>query len=256
MIGEARNMRWRRSRPLHAAPALAVALAVALSSSSRAAPLEAIAGWEGDSFSQGFGFLTAGALLGEGGRLVVPVRVSGSYLEYNYRDGGSKVSVRAPGASVASGVRGVTRFGTLTALAGGEVRWERREREPQGLSGQVARGGLVVQGEADLAFGRRLRPFLLASYSGSSRYAYGRGLLRWQCSNLDWKGPTTWLLGIEGVGQGNADTDAVQAGAVLEWVVVQARLSLGLHAGYKNAALSETERREGFYAGVGAYRRF
>jgi hypothetical protein len=120
----------------------------------------------------------------------------------------------------------------------------------------VARGGLIAQGEADLTLGRRLRPFLLVSYSGSSRYLYGRAVVRWQCSNLDWSGPATWFVGIESVGQGNPDTDAVQAGTAVECTIVPARLTLGLHAGYKNAALSDNERREGAYAGIAVYRRF
>jgi hypothetical protein len=238
--------------------ALAAALMVAIAAApgAWAAPIEAIAGWEGDSFRQGYGFLTAGVLLGEGGPLVVPIRVSGSYLEYDYEEDGVEISLRSPGTSMVAGLRSVSPRATLTALVGGEVRWERRERPGSGPSETVARGGLIAQGEADLTLGRRLRPFLLASYSGSARYLYGRALVRWQCSNLDWSQPATWFVGLEAVGQGNADTDAVQAGAAVECAIEPARLSLGLHAGYKNAARSESERREGAYFGVGVYRRF
>lgn len=222
-----------------------------------AAPFEGIAGWEADGFGQGYGFLTFGTFAGEGGRLSVPIRITASYLYYDYRAGGTDVSVQAPGTSGSLGLRAAPGWGGFTVLVGSELRWERRERE--GVSGApaaVARGGIVVQGELDAAPSRQLRPSLLASYSGSSRYIYGRALLRWQCSNLDWRGPTTWFLGIEGIGQGNQDTEAAQAGGTLDCTIVPAHLTVGIHGGYKRSESSNAPRREGLYAGAGIYRKF
>ena len=39
--------------------------------------------------------------------------------------------------------------------------------------------------------------------------------MRCQVTNLDWKGPTSFFMGVEGVRQGNDESDAVQVGAVL-----------------------------------------
>lgn len=247
----------RRWDPRAAAAGALLALLLGRATGSCAGPLEGIAGWEGDGFRQGYGFATAGLLLNERGGLLLPLRVSGSYLYYNYRDGGAEVTVRAPGAAGMLGARLARPWGSVTLLAGGEVRWERRLLEGTSVpAATVARGGAVLQGEGDFRAGPRLRPVALLTYSGSSRYLYGRAALRWQCTNLDWSGPATWLLGIEGVGQGNRDTDAVQGGATVECSLTRPRLSLSLHGGYKNSASSDSARREGGYIGAGIYRRF
>jgi hypothetical protein len=244
---------WRARRA--AGAGALVAFLLCCGSGVLAGPLEGIAGWEGDGFHQGYGFATAGLLLNERGGLLLPLRVSGSYLYYNYRDGGAEVTVRAPGAAAMLGPRLARSWGSVTLLAGGEVRWERRLQEGTSVpAAAVARGGAVLQGEGDFRAGRRLRPVALVSYSGSSRYVYGRAALRWQLTNLDWSGPATWLLGVEGVGQGNRDTDAVQGGATVECSL--GRLSLSIHGGYKDSASSDSARRRGGYIGAGIYRRF
>ena len=222
-----------------------------------AAPVEGIAGWEGDGYKQGYGFAALGARFAEGASVSVPVRITGSYLYYNYRDEGARLSVRAPGAAAMLGLRSTRPWGTFAVFAGGEVRWERRLREAaSGSAASVARGGAIVQGEGDIAISRRFHPSLLVNYSGSARYLYGRAALLWQCSNLDWSGPRAWFLGIEGVGQGNADTDAIQAGGSVECNLVRARLSIGIHGGYKDSASSEGSRRQGGYIGGSLYHRF
>lgn len=222
-----------------------------------ASQVEGIAGWEGDGFDQGYGFVVAGLLCRAGGTTSIPLCVSGNYLYYNYGEAGEVIRVSGPGSAGVIGVRSARPWGTVAALAGGEIRWEKRERDiPSGAGASVARGGVVAQAEAEFVWGRRLRPFLLANYSGSAHYIYGRAGLRCQVSNIDWRGPLTWSLGIEGVGQGNADTDAMQGGAIVECALVHSRISLSTRAGYKDSASSEGGRRHGGYVGVGLYRRF
>ncbi|HEX7077121.1 MAG TPA: hypothetical protein VF363_01735 [Candidatus Eisenbacteria bacterium] len=255
MSGGPGRVAARRTIAWLGAAALAAGLAGARAGT--ASPLETIAGWEGDEFHQGYAFATAGTFLGEGGTFSIPVQATGSYLYYDYEDRGASVAVRAPGAGAATGIRATRSSAIWTLLAGGEVRWERRDRPGgAGADAVVAKAGAVVQGTADLKFARRVRPFLLASYSGSARYLYGRAALRLQCSNLDWTGSTVWLVGLEGVAQGNRDTDAVQAGALLECALTRARASLGIHGGYKDGASPTGGRRRGGYAGLSLYRRF
>lgn len=237
--------------------ALLLALVLGAPARSRASTLEGIAGWEQDGYDQAYGFATLGGALPAGGGTSLPLRVTGSYLTYNYESTEGPLKVTGPGASAMAGVRNAGARGYVSLLAGAEIRWERRGPRDLPLTGAVvARGGFVAQAEGELAWTRRLHPFALANYSGSARYAYGRAGLRWQVSNLDWQGPVAWSLGIEGVGQGNSDTDAVQAGAMVECALVRSRLSLSAHAGYKDSASSDGGRRQGGYAGVGLYRRF
>lgn len=221
-----------------------------------AAPLEAVAGWEGDGFEQSYGFVSVGTSIHEGTRTGVPFRVSGSFLRYNYREREETIDVQGPGCSAMTGIRRAGPGGQFAVLAGGEIRWEQRDRTTGSTPlATVARGSVVGQFEADFTWGRRLRPFVLVTYSGSARYAYGRTGFRWQATNLDWKGPRTWSLGLEGTGQGNSDTDAIQGGALVECALVRSRLSLSLHGGYKDNAFANGRRRGG-YLGLGAYRRF
>jgi hypothetical protein len=241
--------------------ALATAAIVAVASLTaprcHASPVEGIAGWEGDGFDQGYGFAQVGVSFLDGRTTSIPLRVNGNYLYYNYDETGDVVRVSGPASAGLIGIRSTRSWGTVAALTGGEIRWEKRESEvPGGTSASVARGGIIAQVEAEFAWSRRVRPFLLANYSGSARFVYGRAGLRWQISNIDWRAPLTWLLGIEGVGQGNADTDAVQVGAMVECALVQSRVSLAVRGGYKDSASSDGERRHGGYVGFGLYRRF
>ncbi len=248
--------RSRRGTGL-AAAALLAALVAGAPGRSPASSLEGIAGWEQDGYDQAYGFATLGAALPAGGGTTLPLRVTGSYLTYNYEGPAGPLKVSGPGVSALAGVRNAGARGYLSLLAGGEIRWERRGPKDLPLAGAaVARGGIVGQAEGDLAWTKRLHPFALVNYSGSAHYVYGRAGLRWQVSNLDWQGPLTWSVGLEGVGQGNSDTDAVQAGALVECALVRARLSLSAHAGYKDSASSGGGRRQGGYVGAGLYRRF
>lgn len=247
-----------RYRMKAAALATAAIVVVATLSAPRcyASPVEGIAGWEGDGFDQGYGFAMAGVSFLDGRTISIPLRVNGSYLYYNYGEAGDVIRVSGPGSAGLIGIRSTRPWGTVAALTGGEIRWEKRQREmPNGASASVARGGIVAQVEAEFG-SRRLRPFLLVNYSGPARYVYGRAGLRWQISNIDWRGPLTWSLGLEGVGQGNADTDAVQGGATVECALVRSRISLSIRGGYKDSASSNGGRRHGGYVGVGLYRRF
>lgn len=253
----------RSEWPIRSAVLLTIAAmaAVAVLAPPRcpASPVDGVAGWEGDSFDQGYGFAMAGLSFGHDRAISVPVHVSASYLYYNYDESREVIRVSGPGGAALFGVRSTRPWGTLTALAGGEIRWERRKHESEGGAGasaSVARGGIVAQIEGELAWSRRLRPFVFANYSGSARYFYGRTGLRWQISNTDWSGPVTWSLGLEGVGQGNADTDAMQGGATVECSLARSRIALSLRGGYKSSASSDGGRRHGGYIGVGLYRRF
>lgn len=222
-------------------------------STAGAATLEGIAGWEGDAFGQGYGFLTGGVIARDKAPLAIPIRVSASYLYYEFDDDAGHVTVQAPGASALVGIRRSGHAGSLSLLAGGEARRERRERDAGGV-GVVWRGGFVGQLECGLSAGR-FQPQGLVVYSGASKYAYGRALLRWQLTNRAWSGPTTWFAGVEGVGQGNADVSATQAGLAVDCTLVKARTTLGVRGGVKRSDSGNGSVEEG-YVGAGLYRAF
>jgi hypothetical protein len=219
--------------------------------------VEEIAGWEGDSHGQGYGFAGFGWLVPAGARLVVPLRAFGSYLYYNFESSGTITKVRSPGLTLLAGIRFPGAGGSFTLLAGGEARREYRTSDAgAGTAETKTTSGIVLQADGDRAFGRRWRGYVFANYGGATRYLYGRTAMRYQVTNLDWKGPASFFLGLEAVGQGNDESEAAQGGGFAEWNLVPRRLSLALHGGYKeNWSPGESHHRGG-YLGLTLYHRF
>jgi hypothetical protein len=233
-----------------------IALFVALLASPGAVSAssgEVIAGWEGDAFGQGYGFLTGGVIARDKAALSVPIRVTASYLYYEFDDDAGRVTVQAPGTSLLVGIRRSGHSGSFSVMAGGEGRRERRETEAGGV-GVVWRGGFVGQAECGLTAGR-FQPQGLLVYSGASKYFYGRALLRWQLTNRTWSGPLTWFAGVEGIGQGNADVTSEQAGLAVDCTLVKARTTLGVRGGVKRSDSGNGDV-DGGYVGLALYRAF
>jgi hypothetical protein len=219
--------------------------------------VEALGGWEGDSRAQGYGFAGAGALIPAGPKLVVPLRALGSYLYYDFNSAGTTTRVTSPGVTVMGGIRFVGATGNFTVLGGGEVRQEHRTLDTPGATGEEHRTtGIVLQGDGDLAFGRHWRGYLFANYGGASSYLYGRAAMRYQVTNIDWKGPRSFFLGLEGVRQGNDESDAVQGGGFAEWNFVPQKISLVLRGGYKESWSPGEEHLPGSYFGISLYHKF
>jgi len=218
---------------------------------------EGLVGWEADGFQQGYAYLAAGALVPAAPHLALPVRLQGSYLYYNFIEAADTTDVRSPGATGMAGVRFHSDRGSLTLLGGGEVRWERRVADTLGsVSVRRTVHGAVLQGEGDLGLTDRWHALGLANYGGATQYVFARGSLRYQCTNLDWKGPTTWFVGLEATRQGNDESDAWGAGTFLECALVRSRLSLSARGGYKEVWSPDSAHRKSVSFGAGLYRRF
>ncbi|MEO7866639.1 MAG: cellulose biosynthesis protein BcsS [Candidatus Eisenbacteria bacterium] len=217
--------------------------------------MEGLVGWEGDTHQQGYGFLGLGALVPAGEQLTFPVRLTGSYLYYNYDSTGTSISVKSPGISLLAGARVLGSRGSASALVGGEARREHRESAtaPTRVATPVS---FVVQADGDMVLARHWRAFLLGNYAGAAKYLFGRGAVQYQVSNLDWKQPTSLFVGAELVRQGNNDSDAAQGGVFLEWNFLPQRVSVGLHGGYKESWSPGQTHRSGGYIAMSAYRHF
>jgi len=219
--------------------------------------VEGIAGWEGDSHGQGYGFAGIGWLVPAGPRLVVPLRAFGSYLYYDFESSGAVTKVRSPGLTMMAGIRFPGTRGNLTLLGGGEARREHRTIDTgTGTAEDQTTSGIVLQADGDRAFNPRWRGYLFINYGGASRYLYSRTAMRRQVTNLDWKRPTGFFLGLELIGQGNDETRAAQGGGFAEWNLVRQSVSLALHGGYKESWSPGENDRRGGYLGLALYRRF
>lgn len=245
----------RPARNAIVALGLTLALTCAATAPGRAGASELLGGWEGDNFAQGYAFLGAGRLLPVSDRMTIPVRLSASYLYYDFREAGTTARVTSPGLTLLAGPRYSCARGSLTLLAGAEVRREHREPGAAAATWETVPGA-VGQVEADCGLAPRWRGTLLANYAGAARYVFTRGALRWQATNPSWSGPTTLVLGLEGTGQGNDESRSGEAGAVLDLSFVPQKLSLAVRGGYKDAWSPGAEHRRGIYFGLGFYRRF
>jgi hypothetical protein len=218
---------------------------------------EGIGGWEGDSQSEGYGFAALGALIPRSQVLVIPVRLSVSYLYYQFDSSGTSFSVRSPGVSLMSGIRLSKPHATTDLMAGIEVR---RDHRVEDLAGSPAtdetRPGVELMADADIDWAERWNSYLLVDYAGAVQYWYGLGNAKYQLTNTDWHGRTSWFAGVDLVREGNDESDAYQAGGFLEEAFVKSNLSLGLHAGYQNTGSPGESRRTGGYLGVSFYQRF
>lgn len=234
----------------------AVLALVTLTPSAKAAiTLEGLAGWEGDGFGQGYGFVGAGALKPLSTRFTLVTRLSASYLYYSFESSGRMTSVVSPGVTAMTGLRTEFTWGSAAVLGGYESRWE--ERRTGATSDETgATSGGVVQVDADLGLGRRWQGVVFANYAGAARYLFSRVAVRWQATNVAWEEPVAFFLGVEGIGQGNDESAAVQGGPFLEWTFVPRRLSIAFRGGYKDSWSPDSVHRRGAYGGLSAYHRF
>lgn len=220
-----------------------------------AVTLEGLAGWEGDGFGQGYGFVGAGAVTPIRTRLALVTRLSASYLYYSFEALGITTSVASPGVSVMTGLRTEFARGSAAVLGGYEARREVRRTDTTPDETGITGGG-VVQADVDLGLGRQWRGFFAANYTGAARYVFSRVAVRLQATNLDWNGPVAFFLGVETIGQGNDESVGVQGGPFMEWALVPQRLSFALRGGYKDGWSPNGPHRRGAYGGVGVYHRF
>ena len=219
--------------------------------------VEGIAGWEGDSHGQGYGFAGVGWLFPASPKLDVPLRAFGSYLYYDFESAGTITGVDSRGLTLMTGIRVPGTAGNFTLLGGGEVRREHRTTDSgAGAVEDSTVSGIVLQADGDLSFSRRWRGFLFANYGGASSYLYGRSAMRCQVTNLDWKGSTSFFLGLEIIGQGNDESEAVQGGGFAEWNLVPRHVAVALRSGYKESWSPGESHRRGGYLGLSFYHRF
>jgi len=236
---------------------LIIALSTFAPRHASAGSLESVAGWEGDSHREGYGYAGIGTAIPLSHDFAVPVGISVSYLYYGYDSTGTAISVQSPGASVTSGLRVHVPSASLTISGGAETR---RESLNSDIAGSPTRTRTTFGGvfqlycQEELARGWEATQF--GVYVGAAQYMVGRIALRRQITNLHWTKPTSFSLGLEGVRQGNRFSDAIQAGGFAEWNLLRLRMSLGAHAGYKQSWSPGYSHLGGAYLGMSLYRHF
>jgi hypothetical protein len=227
--------------------------------SGYAMEIESFGGWEGDTYDQGFGFVSLGSNLRLKGDKTLVARAMGSYLYYNFDSANSTTEVTSPGVTLMLGPRFPVKKATVLLLGGAELRWNRMvEKKFAGFSTATKEREFagVAQVALDAPVYSSAWVNFMLNYGGANQYTFGRLSLKHQISNFDYTSSRTFFLGVEGVGQGNQDVMTAQGGGFLEMFDSRRKLSLVVRGGYKNSWFPEAPNKSGSYLSLNFYTRF
>jgi hypothetical protein len=215
---------------------------------------ELVAGWEGD-LHRGYAFASPVLSAGLGAGHVLVLRGAASYLYYRFPEAAGPTHVRSPGLAAGLAWRLRGRRGSATIGPGFELRTT--ERRPAGaVRTRNLERGFTAQGDVFLQPTPLTTLIAIASYGHANRYVWARAGAKRQLTNTRFTSALALGLGIEVTAQGNADSRAWQAGALLALDLPRARTSLQLRGGYTRLRYpgpgGPGESRP--YMGVGFYR--
>lgn len=218
---------------------------------------ELISGFEGDTEGSAYGFFGPSYVRPIRPGLSWTARAFGNYLAYEFSGADGDTRVRSPGVNAAVGLQfGDTSF--FRVLAGPELKWRRTAITNDAVaiaSDTDTRIGANFGGEMYLNPSSHNNIQGLINYNTSDRYSWGRIGFKEQVTNRRWAGPTAAFVGIEAIGQGNADIRSKQVGGFVELAIVPARVSLVVKGGFKQSTFDVGPNKSGPYFSAGFYRR-
>ncbi len=210
--------------------------------------IEGLSGIEIDSRSQGYRYFGIGIRDAIDNHWTVLTRVTVAGLRYNFESQGETLAANVTSVTTMFGLQYHQGTATAGLNVGGDIRNTSRAQvgAPHEREGDT---GLFLQAEFDYWFKGINDVSLIASYSGVDRFSWSRLRLKRQITNQDFSGPVSWFLGTEGIGSGNIDFKAYQAGAFLEFSYRPLNLSWALKGGLKKSTSDSTAA----YGGVEFY---
>jgi hypothetical protein len=229
--------------------------AQAQSSTTQAPWWELIGGYEADTHGTGYAFFGPSYVHPFKPGVAWTASVFPNFLYYEFENSQDTTKVRSPGVSSMVGLR----FGEKNFFKiGAEVKWRKREFHPD--RGPVTeatdtRVGASAGAEMYVNPSARSNVHALVNYNTSDKYTWGRVGVKGQLNNVDWQGPNTTFLGVEGIGQGNEDIKSVQIGGFVEVVHVPTNVSVAFKAGYKRSTFPVGPEKTGPYFAVTFYKR-
>jgi hypothetical protein len=161
-------------------------------------------------------------------------KVIGNFLHYEYESGSDNIRAKAPGARFQIGPKYFTE-GRYFILTGGlDYRNTSLSRDDPKSKTKGAKTGGTVEAIYSQDLIARLTTDLIVNYSSIGNFTWGRGRLK----HLTFATPGAQKLffGIEGIGQGNSDYTAQQAGLIFELQRVKEQFSIVLSGGYKHSS--------------------
>lgn len=157
-----------------------------------------------------------------------------NYLHYEYDSNGTDIRAKAPGARLQIGPKyfGEGRYFILTG--GLDYRNTSLSRDDPNSKTKGGRVGGTVEAIFSQDLFARLTTDLIVDYSSIGSFTWGRARLKYLTSGDP--GNQKIFLGLEGVGQGNSDYTAKQAGLFFELQRVRENFSIVLDGGYKHSS--------------------
>lgn len=226
--------------------AMFVCVVVILSAQSvKASSFSLLLGGEADTEDQAYLYT---GIVGEkrlGDNVSLMGRVWLDYLTYRFEKDSDVIKAKAPAVQPALGVKFFGNSWYTTFWAG----WEHRNtaispfREDVEVKGVT--DSLLLQAELDKWTKTSTNFSLIASYSTKNSYTWGRGRIKQEIM----PGGVPLRVGLELIGQGNRDYNAIQVGPLLEICTLSRNVSVLLHGGYKNSSSISTSA----YGGLELY---
>ena len=212
-----------------------VAIILAGAGTASAATYGLLLGGEADSDGQGYAYTGLMAEQQIAGGVSLLGKVWFDYLAYRFEKNQAPVRAKAPAIVPAVGFKysGVNWY---TSIWGG---WERRNTVIKPTEADVGVKGVtdsaVVQWEGALRLETATYLEVLVSYSTKNDYFWSRGRAKQELDPVS-TGGYPLRLGVEVVGQGNKDYQALQVGPVAELLTLNRSISLIVHGGYKHSS--------------------
>jgi hypothetical protein len=218
---------------------------------------ELIGGYEFDTHDTGYAFFGPSYVHPFQPGVAWTANVFPNFLYYQFDTPAGTTQVRSPGVSSMVGLR----FGEKNFFevgAGPSVKWRKTAFHPtSGAETEVTDTVVGASAGAQLYVNPSARSNVHAqvNYNTADKYTWGRVGVKGQLNNVNWQGPNTTFLGVEGIGQGNQDITSVQVGGFFEVVHVPTNVSMAFKAGYKRSTFPSAPDKTGPYFAVTFYER-
>jgi hypothetical protein len=161
-------------------------------------------------------------------------KIVANFLHYEYDSGSHSIRARAPGVRFQIGPKYVGEGLYVIFTGGFDYRNTTLSREDPKSETKGARTGGTVEAIYSQDLFTRFTTDLILNYSSIGNFTWGRGRLKYLASTEP--GAQKIFVGLEGIGQGNSDYTAEQAGALLELQRLKENFSIAVSGGYKHSS--------------------
>jgi len=217
-----------------------------------AAEVFMFAGSEIDGRGQGFSILGVDVTQSINKTVAVAGRVMPNYLTYKYCSGDIQIKATSPGIFAVAGVK-LFWDKTMLGVYGG-VESRNTDLSPDDRTSSVRAHALagIIQGEFSAWLTNRTNFIVFGSYGGTANFLYEKAGIKQQVTNLDYKSPYTFYVGVEQSMGRNKDFRGENYGALVELFYVPQKISITLRGGYKH----DSTFGDGAYGGLQLYKGF